>query len=96
MSMENLIDLRKFGQEDVELIAREFLRMVYIEACTDYAKEVQKEDGKDEEVITSIEEILKSLEQTIILLDGDDEFLKFITSEADGNSTEEDGEFDRF
>ena len=95
--MENLIDLRKYPQHDVELIAREFLRVVYIDACQDYAKEVEK-SGAEDTTVKNIGDLLMSIEKVIIMLDGNDEFLKYVTGEPDGNkyTAEEDAEYDRF
>lgn len=100
--MDNLIDLRDYPQKDVELIAREFMRIVYIDACKDYATEAEKKDSSDEEagVLKNIEDILQAIEKVIIMLDGDDEFLKFATSggeeDVDGNSDSEEEFPERF
>ena len=100
--MENLIDLRDYPQKDVELIAREFMRIVYIDACKDYAAEAEKKDasGEESDVLKNIEDILQSIEKVIIMLDGDDEFLKYATSggeeEIDGNSDSEEEFPERF
>jgi len=88
----NLIDLGQYPKNDVGLISREFLRIVYIESLQDYAEEAQKET-KDEEVISNMETVLKCLETVIVMLDGDEEFLKYVHADAE---TEEDAEYDRF
>ena len=72
--MENLIDLGNYPRNDVDLIAREFIRQVYLEVMGDYATEAdKKDDDRDETVLQRIEELLKSLERVIILLDGNDD-----------------------
>ena len=97
--MENLIDLGNYPRNDVDLIAREFVRQVYLEVMGDYAKESEKtEKDRDQSVLDRIEELLKSIERVIILLDGDDKFLSHIHNpEENGESnSEEDAEYDRF
>tara|TARA_B100001093_G_scaffold228048_1_gene218655 strand:- start:1557 stop:1850 length:294 start_codon:yes stop_codon:yes gene_type:complete len=97
--MKNLIDLGNYPRNDVDLIAREFVRQVYLEVMGDYAKESEKtEEDRDQSVLDRIEELLKSIERVIILLDGDDKFLFHIHNpEENGESTsEEDAEYDRF
>ena len=97
--MENLIDLGNYPRNDVDLIAREFIRQVYLEVMGDYATEADKiDDDRDETVLQIIEELLKSLERVIILLDGNDEFLNHIHASTDDEteSEEEDSEYDRF
>lgn len=89
----NLIDLGQFPKNDVELIAREFLRIVYIESLQDYAEESQKE-AKDDEIIGNMEAVLKSIETVIVMLDGNEDFLKYV--HADAEVSEEDAEYDRF
>jgi len=91
---ENLIDLGQFAKNEVELITREFMRIVYIESLQDYAEEAQKET-KDEQLLKNMETALQSIESVIVMLDGDEEFLKFIHSE-DGEESKEDAEYDRF
>jgi hypothetical protein len=93
--MDNLIDLGNYPRNDVELISREFMRVVYLDVCKDYATEVEKED-KDEAVIKNIEDLIRSIEMVIIMLDGNDDFLKFITSGEEESESEEDEEYDRF
>lgn len=91
---ENLIDLGQFAKNEVELITREFMRIVYIESLQDYAEEAQKET-KDDDLLKNMESALQSIESVIVMLDGDEEFLKFIHSE-DGEESGEDAEYDRF
>jgi len=95
VKMDNLIDLGQYPRNDVELISREFMRVVYLDVCKDYAEEVEKED-KDEGVIKNIEDLIRSIEMVIIMLDGNDDFLKFITSGDEEEVSEEDAEYDRF
>lgn len=94
--MDNLIDLGNYPRNDVDLISREFIRMVYLDVLKDYAEESEKED-KEENVIKNIEELIRSLEMVIIMLDNSDDFLKFIHSGGEvETSSEEDEEYDRF
>ena len=92
--MENLIDLGKYPRNDVELIAREFIRIVYLETLDAYVQEQQKETP-DKVVTGNMEDALKGLETTIIILDGGPEFLDFVHAEAD-TSSDKDDEFERF
>lgn len=89
----NLIDLGQYPKNDVSLISREFLRIVYIESLQDYAEEAQKET-KDDEVIGNMENVLKCIETVIVMLDGNEDFLKYV--HADAEESEEDAEYDRF
>jgi len=92
--LQNLIDLGQYPKNDVELIAREFLRVVYIESIQDYAEESQKTE-KNNELITNMERALQAIETVIVMLDGDEEFLKFIHEDS-GEESAEDEEYDRF
>jgi acetyl-CoA carboxylase beta subunit len=94
-TMENLIDLGKFAQNDVELISREFLRVVYLETLDEYVKEHQKSDA-DKTVLSNIEGALQGLETTIILLDGGTEFLDYVHQGEGAEDASNDEEFDRF
>jgi len=91
--MENLIDLGKYPQNDVELISREFNRVLYLQTLEDYAKEMQKE-SPDKNLQSNMEEVLKALEVVIVLLDGNEDFLEFI--HKDSTDQVNDDEFDRF
>lgn len=93
--MENLIDLGKFAQNDVELISREFLRVVYLETLDEYVKEHQKPDA-DKTVLSNMEGALQGLETTIILLDGGTEFLDYVHKDGGAEEAQNDEEFDRF
>lgn len=92
--MENLIDLGKYPRNDVELIAREFLRVVYLETLDQYVQE-QQQETPDSTVTGNMEDALKGLETSIIILDGGPEFLEYVHADAD-TSAENDDEFDRF
>ena len=97
--MENLIDLGNYPRNDVDLIAREFVRQVYLEVMGDYATEAKKtENDQDNKVLENIETLLKSIERVIILLDGNDDFLNHIHAPEDAteDASEEDTEYDRF
>ena len=97
--MENLIDLGNYPRNDVDLIAREHIRQVYLEVMGDYAKEAERvKDSDDKKILDNIEILLKSLERVIILLDGNDAFLNHIHSPEDAteSTSEEDAEYDRF
>jgi len=93
--LQNLIDLGQYPKNDVELIAREFLRVVYIESIQDYSEEAQKED-KDNEMITNMERALQAIETVIVMLDGNEEFLQYIHEGAEDGEGGEDDEYDRF
>jgi len=92
--IENLIDLGKFDKNDVELIAREFIRIVYLETLDQYVTEQQKTDP-DKTISGNMEDALKGLETTIILLDQGPEFLEYVHADADVSSDNDD-EFERF
>lgn len=92
--MDNLIDLGSYPRNDVELIAREFLRVVYLETLDQYVKE-QNTETPDTTVTSNMEDALKGLETTIIILDGGPEFLEYVHADAD-TSANDDDEFDRF
>ena len=97
--MKNLIDLGNYPRNDVDLIAREHIRQVYLEVMGDYAKEAERvKDGDDKKILDNIEILLKSLERVIILLDGNDAFLNHIHAPEDAteSTSEEDAEYDRF
>ena len=97
--MENLIDLGNFPRNEVDLISREYIRQVYLEVMGDYAKEAEKvKDRGDKKILDNIEQLLKSIERVIILLDGNDAFLNHIHSPEDAteNVSEEDAEYERF
>lgn len=92
--MENLIDLGKYPRNDVELISREFIRIVYLETLDAFVQEQQKETP-DKNVVANMEDALKGLETTIIILDGGPEFLEYVHADAD-TSADNDDEFERF
>jgi hypothetical protein len=92
--MENLIDLGKYPRNDVELISREFIRIVYLETLDAYVQEQQKETP-DKTVTSNMEDAMKGLETTIIILDGGPEFLEYVHKDAD-TSADNDDEFERF
>lgn len=92
--IKNLIDLSKFSQDDVALISREFIRIVYLETLDQYVTEQQKETV-DSTVAGNMEDALKGLETTIILLDQGTEFLDYVHKDADVSSDNDD-EFERF
>jgi len=97
--MKNLIDLGDFPRNEVDLISREYIRQVYLEVMGDYAKEAEKvKDSGDKKILDNIEQLLKSIERVIILLDGNDAFLNHIHSPEDAteNVSEEDAEYERF
>lgn len=93
-TVENLIDLSKFNKDEVALIAREFIRIVYLETLDQYVTEQQKADV-DKTVSSNMEDALKGLETTIILLDQGTEFLDYVHQDAEVTSDNDD-EFDRF
>ena len=92
--IENLIDLGQYPRNDVELISREFIRIVYLETLDAFVQEQQKE-SPDKTVVSNMEDALKGLETTIIILDGGPEFLEYVHADAD-TSADNDDEFERF
>jgi ribosome-binding ATPase YchF (GTP1/OBG family) len=97
--LTNLIDLGRYPKNEVELIAREFLRIVYIESLQDYAEEVQKrskDESDDGKMVKNMETALSHIENVIVMLDGNEDFLKFIHAEGSDADAEEEGEYDRF
>ena len=92
--MDNLLDLGSYPRNDVDRIAREFLRVVERETLEQYVKE-QNTETPDTTVTSNMEDALKGLETTIIILDGGPEFLEYVHADAD-TSANDDDEFDRF
>ena len=92
---ENLIDLGQYPQNDVELIAREYMRIAYIDLLQEFAKTYAERDESDEERIGIIR-TLESFEQLIAVMDGNEDFLEFVHQESNDEESTEDDEFDRF
>lgn len=93
---ENLIDLGQYPQNDVELIAREYMRCAYIDLLQEFGKTFAERDESDEERQNVIK-TLESFEHTIAILDQSEDFLEFVHSGAEGEEeSAEDDEFERF
>jgi hypothetical protein len=93
---ENLIDLGQYPQNDVELIAREYMRIAYIDLLTEFGKTYIDRDESDEQRQNVIR-TLEAFEHTIAVLDQSEDFLEFVHSGADGEEeSAEDDEFERF
>ena len=95
---ENLIDLGQYPQNDVELIAREYMRVAYIELLQEFGKTYAERDESDTER-ENIVKTLEAFEHTIAILDQSEEFLEFVHSGADDDSIETanyDDEYERF
>lgn len=93
---ENLIDLGQYTRNDVELIAREYMRCAYLDTLDTFVKEFaekSEEDPDREAVIKTLE----AFEHTIAVLDQSEEFLEAVHADADAEGEEvEDAEFERF
>jgi len=91
---ENLIDLGQYPRNDVERIAREYIRCVYLDTLQTFAKEyasLSEEDETRKNVLSTLE----AFEHTIAVLDGNEEFLEAVHAEPDA-AADEDSEFERF
>jgi len=98
MSQEltNLIDLGQYPRNDVELIAREFMRCAYLETLETFAKEYASL-GEEDETRQNVLKTLESFEHTIAVLDGSEEFLELVhTDDSEDAAAENDSEFERF
>jgi len=92
----NLIDLGQYTRNDVELIAREFLRCVYLDTLETFAKEYASLDESDE-TRANVLATLEAFEHTIAVLDGNEDFLEAVHAEGDEEeAAAEDAEFERF
>ena len=91
----NLIDLGQYPRNDVELIAREFLRCAYLETLETYVNEFASLDEEDEKR-TNVLSTLEAFEHTIAVLDGSEEFLEAIHAEDEEDESSEGDEFERF
>lgn len=92
---ENLIDLGQYPRNDVELIAREYMRHAYLETLETYAKEYLSLDEEDE-TRKAVLVTLESFEHTIAILDGNEDFLEAVHAEDGSEESDEDEEFERF
>ena len=91
---ENLIDLGQYPRNDVELITREYMRIVYLDTLDTFIKEfaeLPEEDEKRQNVIATLE----AFEHTIAVLDQSEEFLEAVHADT-GEEGGEDDEFERF
>ena len=91
---ENLIDLGQYPRNDVERIAREYIRCVYLETLQTFAKE-HASLGEEDETRKNVLSTLEAFEHTIAILDGNEEFLEAVHAEPDA-AAENDSEFERF
>ena len=90
---DNLIDLGQYPRNDVELIAREYMRIAYLDTLDVFVKEyadLSEDDETRKNVITTLE----AFEHTIAVLDQSEEFLEAV--HADGEEESQDEEFERF
>ena len=86
---ENLIDLGQYPQNDVELIAREYMRIAYIDLLQEFGKTYIDRDESDEQ--------RQNVIKTIAVLDQSEDFLEFVHQDVDGEEeSAEDEEFERF
>ena len=93
---ENLIDLGQYPQNDVELIAREYMRIAYIDLLQEFGKTYAERDESDTER-SNVLKTLEAFEHTSAVLDQSEDFLEFVHQGADGEEeSAEDDEFDRF
>jgi hypothetical protein len=91
---ENLIDLGQYPRNDVELIAREYMRIAYLDTLDTFVKEfaeLPEEDEKRMNVISTLE----AFEHTIAVLDQSEEFLEAVHADIDEEGAEDD-EYERF
>ena len=97
MSMpENLIDLGQYARNDVELIAREYMRCAYLDTLETFVKEFAEKSEEDADRAAVIR-TLEAFEHTIAILDQSEEFLEAVHAEATAEEEEdEDAEFERF
>ena len=92
----NLIDLVQYTRNDVELIAREFMRCAYLETLETFAKEYASLDEEDE-TRKNVLSTLEAFEHTIAVLDGSEEFLELVhADDSEDAAAENDSEFERF
>jgi len=90
---DNLIDLGQYPRNDVELIAREYMRIAYLDTLDVFVKEyadLSEDDETRKNVITTLE----AFEHTIAVLDQSEEFLEAV--HADSGEESQDEEFERF
>lgn len=93
---ENLIDLGQYPQNDVELIAREYMRIAYIDLLQEFGKTYIERDESDTER-QNVLKTLEAFEHTIAVLDQSEDFLEFVHQDVDGEEeSAEDEEFERF
>lgn len=93
---DNLIDLGQYPRNDVELITREFLRCAYLDTLESFGKDYASLD-EENQTRKNVIATLEALEHTIAVLDGSEEFLEAVHSEATSEeSIAEDAEFERF
>ncbi len=91
----NLIDLGQYPRNDVDLIAREYLRCAYLDTLDTYVKEYVSLDEEDE-TRKNVLATLEAFEHTIAVLDGNEEFLEAVHADSGEEESEEDEEFERF
>jgi len=95
----NLIDLGQYPRNDVELIAREYMRFAYLDTLDTFVKEYAELDEENADKIAVLA-TLDAFEHTIAVLDGNEEFLQLIHSPSEEEKANlepvEDAEFERF
>ena len=93
---ENLIDLGQYTRNDVELIAREYMRCAYLDTLDTFVKEFSEKSEEDPDRVAVIK-TLEAFEHTIAVLDQSEEFLEAVHEDAAAEGEEvEDAEFERF
>ena len=91
---ENLIDLGQYPRNDVELIAREYMRIAYLDTLDTFVKEfaeLPEEDEKRKNVMITLE----AFEHTIAVLDQSEEFLEAIHANVSEEGADDD-DYERF
>ena len=91
---DNLIDLGQYPRNDVELIAREYMRIAYLDTLDVFVKEFA-ELPEDDEKRGNVVATLEAFEHTIAVLDQSEEFLEAVHADT-GEEGEENDEFERF
>lgn len=94
-TLENLIDLGQYPQNDVELIAREYMRIAYIETLNEFVEKYAERDESDTDRAAVIK-TLEAFEHTIAVLDQSEAFLEMVHANEEGEEESTDDEFERF
>lgn len=95
---KNLIDLGAFPRNDVELITRENMRCIYLNILDDFIENYAALDGTSVER-ENVVNTLSAFEHVLVVLDGNEDFLRAIHPQPEGGEEsveDEDVEFERF